>query len=383
MSNQTTPESPKRYKRIPLSSAVIWNTVRRQFVPLLVLGAVVTVIVQQWSNLSGGGVPGVAEGIRSTIAAPQAGVIKELKVGPYEFVEAGQVLAVLQPTDPRIKLDLAQSELQASRLLLEPSLSDQNALDFERLRVDELRLREELALAKVDLQQAEAALGRAAALRGQKLVSEDAYDLALRNRNYYQAQIQEKQSALKQVQERLVALRPLGEPTEPGTNTAVHALAEAAKKRIDEAASGWGPIDLVAPISGMVHVINRQPGEYAAEGEPLFAIFASRSDRIVAYLRQPYPVDPQPGLKVEVLTRSVQRQSFESEITQVGAQLEPITNSLAFVRPGLLVDVGLPVVVHVPPEVQIRPGETVELIFLSRNKPAVKLETARQQSSHF
>jgi multidrug resistance efflux pump len=383
MSNETAPEAPRKYKRVPLSPAVVWSTVRRQIVPFLVLAGVFYAIVSQWGNLSGGGVAGVAEGLRSTVSAPLPGVIKELRVGQYEWVEAGQVLAVLQPTDPRIKLDLAQSELQASRLLLEPSTADRNALDYERLRVEELRLREELALAEVNLQQAEAALRRSAALRGQKLVSEDSYDIALRDRDYYKAQIALKKGALQQVEGRVAALRPLGEPTSPGTNTAIQELADDARRRIRDAAAGWGPIELVAPISGMVHMINRQPGENVAEGEPLLAIFSSKSERIVAYLRQPYPVDPRPGLEVEVLTRTAQRQSFHSKVTQVGAQVEPITNSLAFFRPGLLVDVGLPVVVHVPPEVQLRPGETVEIIFTDRNKPALRLDTARRQNLHF
>ena len=78
-------------------------------------------------------------------------------------------------------------------------------------------------------------------------------------------------------------------------------------------------------------------------------------------------------MPVEVLTRSRVRKRFLSEVRQVGAQLEMITNSLAFLRPGLLVDAGLPIVVDVPDHVNIRPGETVDLIFRSPSLKAAEL----------
>lgn len=376
------PPVPPRYKRIPMSPRVLWTTIRRQFAPLVMFLVVVSLIVHQWGKVSGGGITGLAEGIRSVVVAPQSAILKCVNVRSYQWVEAGQPIAVLQPIDPKIKLDLAQSELQAARLLAEPSLADQNALDYERLRVEELRLAEELALAKVNLQQAEAALRRNGLLRSDKLVSEDMYDLTLRDRDYYAAQVELKRSALDQVTERVVALKRLGEPGLSGTNQPLHELAVAAQQRIREAAAGWEPVTVVAPISGMVHIVNRQPGEYVVEGELLVSINSPHSDRIVAYLRQPYTVDPRPGMKVEVVTRTGNRERFESEISQVGAQVEAITNSLAFIRPGLLVDVGLPVVVAVPQDVQIRPGEAVEVIFMPPGKAAnaQDLQVSRRRS---
>jgi hypothetical protein len=112
----------------------------------------------------------------------------------------------------------------------------------------------------------------------------------------------------------------------------------------------------------MVTTIARQPGEYVAEGEALIMVNGLWSERVVAYLRQPYPVDPEVGLAVQVTTRTHKRQMFTSEIAQIGAQLEIITNSLGFLRQGAIADMGLPIVVNVPREVAIRPGETVDVL---------------------
>jgi hypothetical protein len=136
-----------------------------------------------------------------------------------------------------------------------------------------------------------------------------------------------------------------------------------AESRLTDAYSNAGPFILKAPISGMVHGVNRQVGEYVTEGESLMTIVSDKADRIVAYLRQPYGVEPQPGQAVEVSTRSYERKRFQTQVSQVGVQFEMITNALAYMRPGSVVDSGLPVVVRVPPEMGIRPGEVVDLVF--------------------
>ena len=51
---------------------------------------------------------------------------------------------------------------------------------------------------------------------------------------------------------------------------------------------------------------------------------------------------------------------IKSELA-AGQSREVITNVLAMVRQGALVDVGLPVVVGLPVENRIRPGEIVDL----------------------
>jgi hypothetical protein len=75
-------------------------------------------------------------------------------------------------------------------------------------------------------------------------------------------------------------------------------------------------------------------------------------------------------MKVRVTTREQKRQRFPSEIIQVGAQVEVITNALAFVRQGSLVDSGLPIVVQIPPFVKMRPGELVDIAVERSSVPA-------------
>jgi multidrug resistance efflux pump len=358
MANNQTP-----LVRIPTPFSTIWREIRIRVIPLITFVGVGIACYYLWGEMGrGSSVPGVGEGVRSMIASPYVGVIQQVFVEPFQWVEQGQPLARLSPVDPRAKLDLVQSELQLARIQLEPSQADQSAVSFERLRVDWLRLKEELALARVNLEFAENQYQRNKALLPDKLVSQEIYDISLGARNLHQAEITTKSNAIVEIEGRMTTLRSLGEPQSPGTNQATVELIARLQSRLAAAETNWLPITLVAPISGMVQGIYRRSAEYVVEGEPLMTISSARSDRVIAYLRQPYPLDPEVGMEAEILTRTRKRQRFMTKISEIGAQIEIITNSLAFIKQGSMVDEGLPVVLNVPTDAHIRPGEIVDVV---------------------
>lgn len=353
---------------IPTPFSHYWREFRIQFLPIGVFALITAGIVVLWrqSGLSSY-LSGVAEGVRSTVTSPQVGVLQQLNVQPYQVVKAGDPVAVILPRDPKLSMELLRSQLDLSRLRLQPSVAEQNAMNFEQIHVDVLRTKSELAVAKVNLERLENEVRRNTPLYQEKLVSEDAYDLSVKTRDMFKAEIEAKTRTVAEVERRMEALQSFGVPHAASNDLAQTLIAQLEQMR-DNAVTNWGPVILRAPISGMVNVVYRQQGENVTEGEPLIVINSDWADRIVGYLRQPYAVDPKVGMTVHVATRERKARTFWSEISQVGAQLETITNSLAFVRQGALVDAGLPIVVDVPKGMQIRPGETVDLVF--RPKPS-------------
>jgi biotin carboxyl carrier protein len=264
--------------------------------------------------------------------------------------------------DPRISLSLLQAELQLANLRYQPNIAEQNAMNYERVRAELLRVRAELAIAKVNRERAANEVKRNFPLYQEKLVSEDIYDLSLKTRDAFQAEIDEKTKAVTELEGRLQQLRSLGDPQAAPTNQPLVELLARLDADQASAASNTGPITLLSPIDGMVSIIFRQSGEYVIDGEPLVTIHSPWAERVVGYLHQPYPIEPRVGLRVMITTRETRPKRFWSEITQVGAQVEVITNALAFIRQGSLVDVGLPVVVDLPPGTPIRPGELVDMM---------------------
>ena len=354
---------------IPVPSGVRWSEFRRRYIPVLTFIAAIAAATVTWKNyVVQETMQGVGEGVRSIVAAPQPARIQQWLVEPHTIVAAGTPLVVVNPVDARADFDRLRSLFEMARMSSQPSLAQDNAMNYERIRVELLKTKSELAIARVKLELAERDVARNAPLYREKLVSEDIYELSVNVRDALKAEVAEKGQAAAQIERRLEQLRPIGEPDDLRDESATEEWLERLEAAQAAASKNLEPLTLVSPITGMVGLPQRQAGEFVQGGEVLLTVNSLRSDRVVAYLRQPYRVDPKVGMAARVTTRTYKRQVFSSQVVQVGAHLEVLTNSLAYLRPGFVVDVGLPVMVQVPDGIHIRPGEVVD-VFLS-NEPA-------------
>ena len=358
---------PNRLPPIPTPVSAVWREFRIQVIPFVVFAVVVCGAVIVWKTLPiSGQIRGVGEGARSLVTSPRIGVLQRVEVQPYQWVEAGDPLVTIAPFDPSAQLSLLQSDLQLTRLRLEPSMADQNALNYEQIRVDLLKLKDELETAKANLVWAESAFTRNEPMFKEKLISQDVWENIKRDRELFRTQVKEKTKAMDQVEARMTQLRGIGESTSPGTNQGIASVIAQLDKRMALVQTNWNPVTLVAPIGGQVQMLARRESEFVTAGEPLVLIASPRSERIVAYMRQPLSFEPQAGMAVDVQTQNRLRQRFTTTIAQVGAQLEAITNGLAFKQTGMLVDMGLPIILAIPGNVELRPGEIVNVALHSK-----------------
>jgi hypothetical protein len=110
----------------------------------------------------------------------------------------------------------------------------------------------------------------------------------------------------------------------------------------------------------------RRSGENVTSGEPILQISATHSERIIGFLRQPLPLEPKPGMEVEVRTRTFVRRIGMARVAQVGELLEPISPTLlAAMRlpvTAIPTDMGLRVHISPPQGLSLLPGEQVDLI---------------------
>lgn len=366
---------------IPIPASVRWRDFRARILPLLVFVAAVGVITMMWRERTGQvSVQGVGEGVRASVSAPQTVQIKEWLVPPHSIVAAGTPVAVVIPADARADFDLLRSLHELARIESQPSLAEDNAMNFERIRVELLKTKSELAIARVKLEQAERDVVRNTPLFRDKLLSADLYELSVNVRDALKVEVEEKEQAVAQIEKRLENLRPIGEPEVARKPQAANDWYARLEKAHEAAARNLEPQTLVAPIAGMVGVPIRQAGEFVAAGEPLIYINSLRAENVVGYLRQPYRFDPQVGMPARVITRTSQRQVFDSQVIQVGAHLETLTNMLALLRPGMISDAALPIIVSVPLGVNIRPGEVVDIQITP--EPAMTTSAATQADSN-
>lgn len=351
--------------RIPIPPGQRWREFRVRVLPFLTFAAAVAGVAYIWrQNIAAPAFQGEAEPRRAIVASPQPGTIAELKVVRFQRVSKGETLAIVLPNDPRVHLSVLQSELDLLRAKLEPSLSQQrNATDYERLRLEWLLQKAHLASSRVALARAENELKRNEELFAQKLISADLYDFSVKTKEQLQVEVDEKTKLLADMERELEALRILGNTASSSSvSEAALAALKGPEEKLKAAQAQVAPIALTAPMDGVVSFVSRREGENVMNGEPILTITSHDSESIVGYIRQPFAVEPQVGMPVEVRTRSHRSIARLSQIIRVGSHIEPITNSLAIIRPGALVDMGLPIEIGIPPDLSIRPGEQVDLV---------------------
>ena len=356
---------------IPTPLAQGWREFRFRIVPILVfLGALLLLSTMWRQYVLPPTLVGQVESMTAYVSSPKAGTLAQLNLARLQRVKAGDPVAQVITTDPKVltsSLAVIQAEIQLLRVNLQPVIDQQRyAINYDRIRLDWLSQRVDLATGRVKLQLAENDLRRASELFKDKIVSEKVFDQMKTARDTLQAEVEERTKLVAELEQNLQSLRlredsaePARKPPSPHDVLQASIAVQEEKLRLTEAESS--PLTLRAPTDGIVSVINHRSGEAISIGEPVVTLSALSAGWIVGYLRQPIVVEPVVGMSVEVRARSLKRQIGRGRISQVGTQMEPIDPALLppsnFRTPVL----GLPVLVSLPPELKLLPGEVVDL----------------------
>jgi multidrug resistance efflux pump len=376
---------------VPRPKSQLWHEIRIRFAPFAVLLGVVAVVVVMWrQNVAVPTLLGEVETIKSNISSPKAGKLAQLNVTRMQRVTAGDVIGQVITTDPKIlqsSLAVVQAEIQLLRVNLQPVLGQQRfGLSYDRIRLDWMDQRVQMATAEVRLQLAETEWRRIDELFKEKIVSEQALDRARSTRDSLQTEVHERQALVAEQAKKLQELG-LGEngsayPRETNPEDVLRASIKVQEEKLRLTEAELSPIKLIVPMDGMVDVILHRSGEAIAAGEPIVTLAALSSDRILGYLREPLVLEPKVGMKVEVRARSLNGCVREAKIIQVGCQMEPISSTLLPLNNNRFHELGLPLLVSLPDAQKLLPGEIVDLRLLpATSEPAAHLTEARKARS--
>lgn len=363
--------SDDRLPPIPTPSAQLWRQLRLQYLPVLVFVAGVLLAAFLWTHwVAPPTLVGEAEAVRVELRSAQPGTLTGLDVDLLQPVKAGQVIGQVIVTPlPVLETSLAaiRAEIEMMRTTMDPVVGQQRAaLDLERLQLDIMSKRVDLASLRGELIQAESTLTRLAPLKQTGVVTDDQYDLAKNARDTLQSRIRALNELIAQAEPRLRRLNTDDTQPRPSLTASLQSAIRHKESELRMLEAQLSPLSLTAPIDGVVTLLHRRSGETVAGGEPILQISATRSQRIIGFLRQPLPVEPKPGMDVEVRTRTFVRRIGQAKVTQVGQQLEPISPTLlAAMRlpvSAIPTDLGLRVHVSAPEGLKLRPGEQVDVI---------------------
>jgi multidrug resistance efflux pump len=361
----------ERLPPIPTPSAQLWRQLRLQYLPVVIfvtglLGA--AVLWTQW--VAPPTLVGEVEAVRTEVRSAQPGTLSGLEVELLQPVTAGQTLGHVFVNTPQFletSLAAIRAEIEMIRATMDPVVGQRRAaLDLERLRLDLMGKRVDLAVQQGELNQAETTLARTTALHRAKIITEDEYELAKNARDTLAAQIKAQTELINRLEPSIRRLSTEVDVSAPSLDQGLRAAIQHKEAELRMIEAELSPLPLNAPIDGVVTLIHRRTGENVTSGEPILQISATHSERIIGFLRQPLPLEPKPGMEVEVRTRTFIRRIGIARVAQVGPQLEPISPTLlAAMRlpvTAIPTDVGLRVHVTPPPGLSLRPGEQVDLI---------------------
>lgn len=353
--------------RIPIPLGARWRSVRLRVLPPFVFIATMFLLAVLWKDYATAPtLVGQAEAIQAHVSCYKPGMLAQLNVNRFQRVKTGDPVGQVLVTDPKIltaSLAVIQADIEMLRVSMQPVAARQRtAMDYSQLRLDWMRQRAQLAMARVNLQFADAELHRTEELFKDKIVAARVYDQAKASQARLQNEVDELARLVEEQSQNFDQLQvtnavELSKITDEPLRVAI--AAQESKLRLTEAE--LSPITLRAPVDGMVDLLYHRAGEAVNAGEPIVAIAPLNAVRIVGYLRPPVMREPKPGDHVEVRTRGPRRLVGTGEVLEVGSQFEPIAPALQAPMKLTAVELGLPLGISLPSGMNIRPGELVDL----------------------
>ena len=368
---------------IPTPAGTLFREFRIQAVPYIAFAMVVGITAWLWQGYVGPATwVGEVESVRGVVSSIGPGRLAHVQVDALQRVTAGQILARVITVEPRIleaQISLSKARIDLIRVGSDSELRKQNSrVNLEGLRLDWMSKRVDWLSAKARSAYRQLELARLEKLRSGvtnggsasplPVLSQNDLDISRRDAAVEEAAVVELEQLVAKIGasiQQLSASRLEGQDS-PSTSAAI----EVESKNLDLLESQMMPIDLMAPFDGVVSVVHRWSGETIQAGEPILTVSQEKPSRVVSFIRQPIQVQTQPGMKVEVRARGGKREIGVGEVLRVGSQLEPISPSLLPRTSGMpaggnsggsTIENGLPVLVSLPANLTLYPGEVVDL----------------------
>jgi len=358
-------------KLIPIPLRQRLQDIRLRLLPLIAFCAAVVVMAVLWKDyVAAPTLVGQAEPYQANVSCYKPGMLAQLDVVRFQKVKLGDPVGQVLVSDPKIlasSLSVIQAEIESLRVGLQPVAAQQRtAMDYSQLRLDWMRQRAQLAMARVNLQLAESDFHRIEELFKDKIVSQRAFEQAKAAQERSHGEVDELSRLVDDQKGNFTQLQMTNSLELSGiTDASLRAVIAVQESKLRLTEAELSPITLKAPVDGMVSLVYHRSGEAITAGEPIVSIAAFSSVRIVGYLRAPITEEPKVGSRVQVRTRGPRREVGLATILEVGTQLETVTPALQSSVRFATVELGLPIGISLPANLKIRPGELVDLSLLS------------------
>jgi len=353
-------------EKIPVPAKLRWREIRVRIFPFLIFVLVAGVVMWLWRDrVEATTMIGRVVGKQAEVRSPQSGSLADMTLNAFDRVQAGDVIARLVTTDPQLmqaELAVVLAQIELIRLSRDPFVDqERNLLNYESMQVDLMENRARLGMARIRKQQALREFERLESMDERGLTAQEMLERA---RTEYEA-LQEEVVVIEELVDRLQArlerfdldkVRDHWDENDP-----LAAALKVHERTLERIEAEMMPVTLRAPVSGQVAQVFRLSGEFVDQGEPILRIHAPQPDYIVGYIRHPLFIQPEPGMEVLVRKQGRDRHEAIMEIESVGVQMETVEEFTSLFPEQPFETIGLPVRIALNHELDLRPGEVVDM----------------------
>jgi multidrug resistance efflux pump len=361
---------------------------QRHAVPILVwLGALVGVVVLMGRRSGQIELAGMARSEQRQVAALSDGRVALVPVCPFQQVQKGQTLAVLE--DDQVRAALATAAAEATRLRAELKATEARlaaeadsqelaytadarrfAVDIEQTRLEMLQLTVTIETDRITLQRLQIELDRLRGLHQVGAASPLEYDIAVTEHAAAAKAIEENERALAQLKQDLrkaIERRDAFAQDQP-TRAALEeillplrAAVSVQESQIAELSLQRATLVLYSPLDGVVSEVLRGAGEVVRPGEPILTVLASRPSDVITYVNaaDANRIDAGAPSELALLRAGTRAERFTSEVIAVGPAIVQLPLRLR--RNPAVPEWGCPVRLSIPVGVRLRCDELVAI----------------------
>ncbi len=358
-----------------LLSVVVW---------LAAVGAVVVLFHRRAERFE---FLGVVRGRVYQAATNCGGRLREIRVGLFQAVEAGQPLVVvdtvLDNENLAALLQTARAEIEHLRLQLQATEARMNAeavnlqndwivaqrrfaLDVENARLAVLQQKAQLEADRITLAGIAAELEAAKDLVEQQAVARYEQEKWQAQYDALDKKIKEAEAVLKQATEDFLKAQDRRDefaarhPAHPSVDKAlapIRAAITVQQRRVDEILARTEALLLTAPFDGVVASILHRPGDAVVAGDVILTVVEAQPRQLVAYVPEQHARRVRPDARVKLVRTGQPDQAAVSRVVSLGPQVEMMPQQL-WANPNIP-EWGRPVLIELPPGLNVVPGELV------------------------
>ena len=208
---------------IPTPPSQRWKDFRLHGLPAITFALVAATIYFLWNHtLAPGTFTGEVQGVQENVASLKPGQLVDLRVELFQTVKAGDDIARVITTEPKViesSLAVIRAEVELLKTGMDPILNQhRDAVNYQQFRLSWLAQRVDLAAARVRLQFAESELQRVAKLFEEKIVPLGipqgpnqngviGYEVALRDRDALLTEVEERTKLVSEMEQKLHELK--------------------------------------------------------------------------------------------------------------------------------------------------------------------------------